>query len=88
MFPMISSLDDWRRAKEFVEHTKEELLSEEKSFRHSIPLGIMIEIPSAALLSNRLAKEVDFASVGTNDLCQYLHAADRLNPRVSQYYQS
>lgn len=88
MFPMIGSLDDWYKAKDFVESTKRELEKEGKAFDHNIPLGIMIEVPSAALLSDRLAREVDFASVGTNDLCQYLYAADRLNPHVSQYYQS
>lgn len=87
MFPMIGSLDDWRKAKDFVETTKRELKDEGHIFNPKMPLGIMIEIPSAALLSDRLANEVDFASVGTNDLCQYLNAADRLNPRASQYYQ-
>lgn len=86
MFPMIGSLDDWRKAKGFVESIKLELEREGIAFNHDIPLGTMIEIPSAALLSDSLAREVDFASVGTNDLCQYLSAADRLNPHVSQYY--
>ena len=87
MFPMIGSLDDWLKAKTIVESVKKELEQEGKKFNCNIPLGIMIEIPSAALISDRLAKEVDFASVGTNDLCQYVNAADRLNPSVSQYYQ-
>lgn len=87
MFPMIGGLDDWRKAKDFVERIKTELEEEGTAFNRDIPLGMMIEIPSAALLSDRLAREVDFASVGTNDLCQYLTAADRLNSRVSQYYQ-
>lgn len=88
MFPMIGSLDDWRKAKGFVESIKEELEREDMVFNHNIPLGAMIEIPSAVFMSDHLAREVDFASVGTNDLCQYLNAADRLNPNVSQYYQT
>ena len=70
-----------------MERIKTELEGEGTAFNRDIPLGMMIEIPSAALLSDRLAREVDFASVGTNDLCQYLSAADRLNSQVSQYYQ-
>jgi len=53
-----------------------------------VRVGIMIEIPSIAMIADRAAQECDFASVGTNDLCQYLHAADRMNPQTEAYYQS
>ncbi len=88
MFPMVASMDDIRRAKQAVSQVKEELTGEGIAFSPDVKLGIMIEIPSVALLADFAAKEVDFASVGTNDLCQYTMAVDRLNPAVSQYYQS
>lgn len=87
MFPMVGSLTDWRRAKALVHDVMGELEQEGVPFRQQIPLGIMIEIPSIALQADKAALEVDFASVGTNDLCQYLTAADRLNPEVSEYCQ-
>ena len=88
MFPMVSSMEDIRRAKTCVQEAKDELKREGIPFRNSVALGIMIEIPSIALMADAAAKEVDFASVGTNDLCQYLLAVDRLNPAISSYYQS
>lgn len=88
MFPMVATIDDIRNAKAAVERVKEELRNEKLDFDESIPLGIMIEIPSIVEISDLAADEVDFASVGTNDLTQYLHAADRMNPRITEYYQS
>jgi phosphotransferase system enzyme I (PtsI) len=87
MLPMIGSIDDIRRAKETLAAVRAELEAER------IPVGdfktgIMIEIPAIAMIADKAAKEVDFASLGTNDLCQYLLAVDRLNPAVAPYYQS
>jgi phosphotransferase system enzyme I (PtsI) len=87
MFPMVTSIDDIRRAKEIIASVKEELEKEEKPFGQ-FKTGIMIEIPSIALLAEHAAREVDFASIGSNDLCQYLCAADRMNGEVEPYYQS
>lgn len=88
MFPMVGSISDIRRAKAAVSAAKDELRAEKKAFNENIKLGIMIEIPSIAAVADLAAEEVDFASVGTNDLTQYLCAADRMNPEVSDYYQS
>jgi phosphotransferase system enzyme I (PtsI) len=88
MFPMVGNLEDFRAAKAFTYSVMEELESENIAYNKNIPLGIMIEIPSIALIADHAAREVDFASIGTNDLCQYLMAADRLNPSVASYYQS
>ncbi len=88
MFPMVGSLEDIDRAKEYVEKAKEQLRKMEQPFDEKIPLGIMIEIPSIALMADLAASRVDFASIGTNDLTQYLCAADRMNETVSEYYQN
>ena len=88
MFPMVASLDDLRRAKALLAEAAEELRQAGIPHREDLPVGIMIEIPSIALIADAAAREVDFASVGTNDLCQYLLAADRMNPAVAPYYQS
>ena len=88
MFPMAGSIGDIRFAKQIVEEVKEELREENISCRTDVKVGIMIEIPSIALMADIAASEVDFASIGTNDLCQYLMAVDRLNPSVAKYYQS
>jgi phosphotransferase system enzyme I (PtsI) len=88
MFPMVSSLDDIRRAKQAVQKAKGELKSEGIPFRDDIKTGIMIEIPAIALIADHAAQEVDFASIGTNDLCQYSTAVDRLNPSVASYYRN
>lgn len=88
MLPMVGSLDDVRKAKAIVEDVKSELTSQNIPYNPDVKLGIMIEIPSIALIADMVAKEVDFASIGTNDLCQYTLAVDRINPAVSSYYQS
>ncbi|WP_082202917.1 MULTISPECIES: phosphoenolpyruvate--protein phosphotransferase [Clostridia] len=88
MFPMVGSIGDIRFAKQIVEEVKEELREENISCRTDVKVGIMIEIPSIAIMADIAASEVDFASIGTNDLCQYLMAVDRLNPSVAKYYQS
>jgi len=87
MFPMVGSLEDWRRAKVKVEEVKAELDAENIPYSPDVKIGIMIEIPSAAIFADKFAAEVDFASIGTNDLCQYLCAVDRMNPHIAGYYQ-
>jgi phosphotransferase system enzyme I (PtsI) len=86
MFPMVGSLGDLRFAKKIIEEVKVELAADGYLYRHDVKVGIMIEIPSIAVMADIVASEVDFASIGTNDLCQYLTAVDRLNPKVAQYY--
>ena len=88
MFPMVGSMEDIYQAKECVERAKESLRTEDVSFDESIKIGIMIEIPSIALIADLVAEEVDFASIGSNDLTQYVSATDRMNPEVTSYYQN
>uniref|UniRef100_UPI003FF036F5 phosphoenolpyruvate--protein phosphotransferase n=1 Tax=Candidatus Fimivicinus sp. TaxID=3056640 RepID=UPI003FF036F5 len=88
MLPMVSSIEEIKRAKALLEQAKQELRQEKLPFDEGIKLGIMIEIPAVAVIADLVTSEVDFASIGTNDLCQYLMAVDRMNPEVTSYYQS
>ncbi|MCM3705801.1 MULTISPECIES: phosphoenolpyruvate--protein phosphotransferase [Cytobacillus] len=87
MFPMIATLDEFRQGKAILEEEKQKLVSEGIQVADNIEIGIMVEIPSTAVMAEQFAKEVDFFSVGTNDLIQYTMAADRMNERVSYLYQ-
>ena len=88
MFPMVGTLEDFRAARRFVRMAMKELDAEGIPYDKDIPLGIMVEVPSIALMADQVAQEVDFASIGTNDLCQYLMAVDRQNTSVAAYYKS
>ena len=86
LIPMITTLDEINKAKDLIDEAKTELIKEKKSFNPRYEVGIMIEVPASAIQSNVLSKNVDFMSIGTNDLVQYILAIDRVDDEVTSLY--